>query len=170
MVHPAPSVSAPLAWPPFSSSTYTLADPWSNRVAGSLTDLVFLRRQQRTSWDLTGKFTNHCSEVNPPSTLTLDRWLTVSATDRRSFEVESPCFTDSWGLALRRGRNVNPPRTLFPGSFATTVKVTLAAYLHKMKFEKQFPDRYGPARVGSGRHGDLTVYCESSFDAPRLSS
>ena len=64
---------------------------------------------------------------------------------------------------------MNPPRTLFPGSFATTVNVTLAAYLHKMKFEKQFPDRYGPARVGSGRQSDLTVYCEPPFDASRLS-
>ena len=116
------------------------------------------------------KFTNHCLEVNPPGTLTLDRLLTVSAADRRSFEVESPCFTHSWGLALRLGRNVNPPRALFPGSFVITVNVTLAAYLHKMKFEKQFPDRYGPARVGFGRQGDLTVYCGLSFDTPRLSS
>ena len=33
------------------------------------------------------------------------------------------------------------------------VIVTLASYLQKkMKFEEQFPDQYGPAWVGFGRH------------------
>ena len=43
-----------------------------------------------------------------------------------------------------------PPQVLFLGSFAITVRVTLAAYLHKMKFEEQFLDQYGPAQVGFG--------------------
>ena len=39
-----------------------------------------------------------------------------------------------------------------------------------MKFEKQVLDRYGPAQVGFGRRSDLTVYSESAFADPRLSS
>ena len=39
-----------------------------------------------------------------------------------------------------------------------------------MKFEKQVLDRYGPAQVGFGRRSDLTVYSESVFADPRLSS
>ena len=65
---------------------------------------------------------------------------------------------------------MNPPQVLFPGSFDTTVKVTLAAYLHKMKFEKQVLDRCGPAQVGFDRNSGLSVYCEKAFTPPRLSS
>ena len=67
------------------------------------------------------KLTNRFPEVNPPTTLTLDRRLTVSvAVSTIPRGVGPPCFTDSRKLALRLGRNVNPPQVLFPGSFATT--------------------------------------------------
>ena len=67
------------------------------------------------------KLTNRFSEVNPPTTLTLDRRLTVSvAVSTIPRGVGPPCFTDSRKLALRLGRNVNPPLVLFPGSFDTT--------------------------------------------------
>jgi len=65
------------------------------------------------------KLTNHFPQVNPPTTLSLDQQLTVSAADRRAFE-RPPCFTISRKLALRLGRIVNPPKVLFPGSFDTT--------------------------------------------------
>mgnify|MGYP001551185424 CR=1 FL=1 len=67
------------------------------------------------------KLTNRFPEVNPPTTLTLDRRLTVSvAVSTIPRGVGPPCFTDSRKLALRLGRNVNPPQVLFPGSFDTT--------------------------------------------------
>jgi len=67
------------------------------------------------------KLTNHFPEVNPPTTLTLDRRLTVCVAVSTILRgVGPPCFTNSWKLALRLGRNVNPPRVLFPGSFDTT--------------------------------------------------
>ena len=66
------------------------------------------------------KLTNHFPEANPPTTLTLDRRLTVSAAGRRSSRCRSPCFTISRKLALRLGRIVNPPRVLLLGSFAAT--------------------------------------------------
>ena len=75
------------------------------------------------------KLTNHFLEANPPTTLTLDRRLTVFAAGRRSLRCRSPCFAVSRKLALRLGRNVNPPQVLFLGSFAATFSVTLAAYL-----------------------------------------
>lgn len=65
------------------------------------------------------KLTNHFPEANPPTTLTLERRLTVFVAVRRSFEGP-PCFTISRKLALRLGRIVNPPQVLFPGSFDTT--------------------------------------------------
>jgi hypothetical protein len=65
------------------------------------------------------KLTNHFPEANPPTTLTLERRLTVWVAARRSFEGP-PCFTISRKLALRLGRIVNPPQVLFPGSFVTT--------------------------------------------------
>ena len=75
----------------------------------------------RTKGDLTGQLTSHFPEATTPTTLTFDDCLTVSDSRRRSFEVVGPpCFTDSRGLALRRGRIVPPPQVLFPGSFATT--------------------------------------------------
>ncbi len=77
------------------------------------------------------KLTNHFLEANPPSTLTLDRRLTVYAVGRRSPRWRSPCFTISRRLALRLGRIVNLPQALFLGSFAATFSVTLAAYLLK---------------------------------------
>ncbi len=117
------------------------------------------------------KLTNHFLEANPPTTLTLDRRLTVSAADRRSSRCRSPCFTISRKLALRLGRNVNPPQVLFLGSFAATFSVTLAAYLHKIEFGKQVLNRYGPAQVDFDRHfGDLIVYSRVTFVALRLSS
>jgi hypothetical protein len=77
------------------------------------------------------KLTSHFPEAKTPTTLTFDDRLTVFAARRRSFEdVGPPCFTESRWLALRRGRNVHPPQVLFLGSFDTTIKVTLAAYLH----------------------------------------
>jgi hypothetical protein len=51
-----------------------------------------------TSWDLTGKLTNHFPEANPPATLTLERRLTVFAVARRSKRLNrraSP-FRGSW--------------------------------------------------------------------------
>lgn len=67
------------------------------------------------------KLTNRFPEVNPPTTLTLDRRLTVFVAVSTILRgVGPPCFTKSRKLALRLGRNVNPPQVLFPGSFDTT--------------------------------------------------
>ena len=93
------------------------------------------------------KLTNHFLEANPPTTLTLDRRLTVSAAGRRSPRCRSPCFTISRKLALRLGRIVNPPQVLFLGSFAATFSVTLAAYLHNRVRETSSEQ----ARTCSGR-------------------
>jgi hypothetical protein len=101
----APSVSLPLASPRLSSSTYTLVyrDGCRGRVGTSPV-----------------KLTNQFPEVNPPSTLTLGRRLTASAAVPTILRgVGPPCFTHSRGLALRLGRNVNPPQVLSPGSFVT---------------------------------------------------
>jgi hypothetical protein len=65
------------------------------------------------------KLTNRFPEVNPQTTLMLERRLTVYVAARRSFEGP-PCFTISRKLALHLGRIVNPPQVLFPGSFDTT--------------------------------------------------
>ena len=76
MSHHAPSVRFPLASLRLSSSTYTLAYRWE-------------------SFDPSGpvgtspvRFTNHFPEANPPTTFAFARQLTVSATGRRSFEVD----------------------------------------------------------------------------------
>jgi len=78
-------------------------------------------RRSRTKGDLTGQVTSHFPKATTPNTMAFDDRLTVYADRRRSFEVVGPpCFTNSRGLALRRGRNVPPPQVLFPGSFDTT--------------------------------------------------
>lgn len=122
----------PLALPPLSSVTYTLAYR-----------AVVLHGRVGTS---PVKLTNHFLGVKPPVTMTFDRQLTELAAYRRSFE-RSPCFINLGRLALRLGRIVIPPQVLFLGSFVITVKVTLAAYLLS-KFGEQFLDQFGLAQVG----------------------
>jgi len=129
-----PLGSDPLALPRLSSLTYTLA------YRSCLCDCGRVGISPV-------KFTNHFPEANPPNTLTLDRRLTVFAADRRSPRWRSPCFTKSRKLALRLGRNVNPPQVLFPGSFVATFTVTLASYLHNEVRETSSEQ----ARTRSGR-------------------
>jgi hypothetical protein len=86
---------------------------------------------------------------------TLDRHASPSRGGWHSAEAET-CFL---------------PRSCFLAPSTPLLRVTLAAYLHKMKFEKQVLDRHGPAQVGSNHHcGGLTVYCGKIFVLPRLSS
>jgi hypothetical protein len=75
----------------------------------------------RTSWDLTGQA--HEPFSRGESTIHPDAWPTANRICRRAddpWRAGPSCFTDSRRLALRLGRNVNPPRVLFPGSFDTT--------------------------------------------------
>ena len=109
-----PGASAPLALPLLSPSAYTLA--YRTFLCGRVgTSPVVL--------------TSHFPEVNPPTTLSFDERLTVSVARRRSFEARPSRFTDPRRLTLRRGRIVNPPQVLLPGSSVITITVTLAAYL-----------------------------------------
>lgn len=121
-----------LASPRFSSVTYTLAYDAS------------LRGRVGTS---PVKLTNHFLEVKSSDTVAFDRQLTVYAACRRSFE-RSPCFIKAGRLALRLGRIVVPPQVLSLAPSIPLFKVTLAAYLHKMKFGVQFLNQHGPAQVG----------------------
>ena len=116
------------------------------------------------------KLTNHFPQANPPTTLTLERRLTAFVAARRTSECGPPCFTISRKLALRLGRIVNPPRVLFPGSFDTTVYGDTSCIPPFLKFEEQVLDRHGPAQVGFGHRGGLTVYSEPALASPRLSS
>ena len=108
---------------------------------------------QRTSWDLTGQA--HEPFSRGESTNHPDTWPTANRICRRAddpLRLESPCFTDSRGLALCLGRIVNPPQVLLPGSSVITFYGdTSCLPPYKMKFEKQVPDRHGPARVGFDR-------------------
>ena len=100
------------------------------------------------------KLTNHFLKANPPTTLTLDRRLTVHAAGRRSPRRRPPCFTISRKLALRLGRIVDPPQILFLGSFAAIFTMTLAAYLHNRVREtssEQARTRSGSLRPPPGR-------------------
>lgn len=100
---------------------------YSSRVTSAfIVDLYFgLPRVSiadlRTSGTSPVKLTNHFPVANPPTTTTLDH--TTNRICRMAddpLRLESPCFTDSRGLALRLGRIVNPLRVLFPGSFDIT--------------------------------------------------
>ena len=92
----------------------------------------------------------------PPPTILqgVDRRASPSRGGWHSAEAASGVLPGSCSLA--------PSLPLF--------KVTLAAYLHKMKFEEQVLDRHGPAQVGFSRRSDLTVYNEAAFATSRLSS
>lgn len=102
------SGSCSFASPRISPSAYTLA--------------YRLRRGRRSGRKGTSpvKLTNHFPEVNPPTTLTLERRLAVCVAVSTNLRAGPPCFTTSRKLALRLGRIVNPPQVLFPGSFDTT--------------------------------------------------
>ena len=128
-----------VALPLFSPSAYTLAYRTAALTADGRAGTSPVR------------FTSHFLEVTTPTTLTFDERLTVCAGAPMILRVAGPpCFNHTRGLTLRPGRIAPPPQVLFPGSFAITIKVTLA-HTSKLKFEKQVLDRYGPAQVGFDR-------------------
>lgn len=66
------------------------------------------------------------------------------------FVYRTPRFSTLRSLAFPLGRNVIPPSLVRPGPFVTvSYPPALAAY-PVSEFETDFPDGYGPARVGFG--------------------
>ena len=109
-------------------------------------------RCRRTIGDLTGQA--HEPFSRGESNSHHDAWPTANRVCRRSDEPSrclvrhtSPvhggwCFVEAESRILPRSCSLAPSSSLF--------KVTLAAYLHKMKFEEQVLDGHGPAEVGFG--------------------
>ncbi len=114
--------------------------------------------------------TNHFPEANPPNTLTLDQRLTVFVADRRSPRWRSPCFTNSRKLALRLGRNVNPPQVLHPGSSVATLTVTLAlTSQNRVRDTSSGQARTRPGRLRPPLERSHRL-CRIPFEILRLSS
>lgn len=116
------------------------------------------------------KLTNHFPEANPPTTLTLDRRLTVFAADRRSSSQTAVLHH-----IAEVGTSFRPKRESSPGLVSWLLRRHLygdTSYLPPFtEFEKQVLSRYGPAQVDFDRHfGDLDVYGRVPFFTLRLSS
>ena len=95
------------------------------------------------------RLTSHFPQVTTRTTMTFDEpanricWTPTILSRYRIAMFHRSAVVDTPPRPMCR-----PLRSCFLAPSLPPFKVTLAAYLHKMKFEKQVPDRYGPAWVG----------------------